>query len=155
MGDASYPYALHWRLEGGKPVVSEVMPGPHPAVLGPSVPDPAEAETAARLHEAAPAPAPAIELDPVAAALWRTELAESGLPFAVRCLATWWRVERHCPPHPTAAVAATIAAAVARAAGLRRPPAHASSLYAAATESAKSAALDLRAHLGLDRSRGW
>ena len=123
MGDASYPYALHWRLEGGKPVVGEVMPGPHPAVLGPSSPDPAEAET--------------------------------GLPFAVRCLATWWRVERHCPPHPPEAAAAAIAAALTTAAGLRRPPAHTSSIYATAPEGLESATPDLREHLSLDRNRGW
>ena len=152
-GGRSYPYALLWELEGGKPVVAEVMPSPHPAVLGPSSPDPAEAETAARLHERAPAAT--TELDPVAAALWRTELGETGLPFAVRCLATWWRVERHCPPHSPAAVAAAISAAVAKATGLRRPAAHASAIYATAPESAEGAALDLRAHLRLDRTRGW
>lgn len=153
VGGRSYPYALHWRLEGGKPVVGEVMPGPHPAVLGPSSPDAAEAEVAARLHEGAPAAA--IELDPVAAVLWRTELAETGLPFAVRCLATWWRVERYRPPHPTAAVAAAVATAVAKATGLRRPPAHASAIYATSPESVGRAALDLRTHLSLDRNRGW
>jgi len=152
-GSVSYPFALHWRLEGGKPVVGEVMPGPHPAVLGPSSPDPAEAETSARLHERAPAPA--IELDPVAAALWRTELAETGLPFAVRCLAIWWRVERHCGPHPPAAVAAAVASAVAKAAGLRRSRARASSLYASEPEHMKRVASDLGPHLSLDRSWGW
>jgi hypothetical protein len=140
-------------LKGGKPVLGEVMPGPHPAVLGPSSPDPAQAETRTRLHERAPAVA--IELDPVAAALWRTELAETGLPLAVRCLATWWGIERHCPPHPPAAVAAAIASAVAKAAGLRRPPAYASSIYATAPEQAERVALDLRAHLSLDRHQGW
>ena len=101
------------------------------------------------------APAPAIELDPVAAALWRTELAETGLPFAVRCLATWWRVERHCPPHPPAAIAAAIASAVAKAAGLRRSRAQASSLYASEPGHAERAASDLGVHLKLDRRWGW
>lgn len=152
-GNVFYPFALHWRLEGGKPVVGEVMPGPYPAVPGPSSPDAAEAETSARLHERAPAPA--IELDPVADTLWRTELAETGLPFAVRCLATWWRVERHCGPHPPAAVAVAISLAVAKAAGLRRSRARASSLYAPEPEHAERAASGLRAHLSLDRGWGW
>jgi hypothetical protein len=152
-GKGSYPFALLWQLERGKPVVGEVMPGPHPAVLGPSSPDRPQAETSARLHERAPAAA--IELDPVAAALWRTELAETGLPFAVRCLATWWRVERHCPPHPPAAIAAAIASAVVKAAGLRRSRAQASSLYASEPGHAERAASDLGVHLKLDRRWGW
>jgi hypothetical protein len=67
------------------------------------------------------APAPCIELDPVAAALWRREAASSGMLIAVRCLPTWWRIHgaanrSHDPP----AVAAAVAAAVARAAAMRR-----------------------------------
>jgi len=68
---------------------------------------------------------------------------------------TWWRVERHCPAHPPAAVAAAISTAVAKATGLRRPKEHANSIYAIEPESAEGAALDLRAHLCLDRTRGW
>jgi hypothetical protein len=64
---------VSWWLELGKPVVGEVRPAcDSDGLIRP--------------------PEPAIELDAVAAALWRAEPARSGMPIAVRCLATWWRV---------------------------------------------------------------
>jgi hypothetical protein len=151
-GGMSRPYALYWWLEAGKPVVGEVLPTPHPAAI-PSA-GPGGSEAASRLHEEAPSPG--IDLDPVAAALWRTEVPSAGLPFAVRCLATWWRLEDAVDAgRSPSTTAAAVAGAVARAAGMRRGRADAAEDY-----GADAVAVDqvTRAHgslLRLDRDRGW
>ena len=145
-----YPYTLFWRLEAGKPVLCEVMPAPHPAILARS----GDSEHEARLRQGAPSPA--IELDPVAAVLWRAELAQSGLPLAVRCLAVWWRLqERVEPAGPPAAIAAAIAGGVARAAGVRRTCAQAAATYATSPEAADRVTRALGGEMCIDRERGW
>lgn len=150
VGGLSYPYALCWRLEAGKPVVGEVMPAPHPAVLAPA----AATETLARLHDLAPSPA--IELDPVAAALWRAELPSAGLPITVRCLATWWRVRDTVDPSHTApAIASAVAGAIARAAGQRRRRAETAATYGTDAEAVDRVERALGSALRLDRDRGW
>jgi len=148
----SYRYAITWSVQMGKPVVGEVMPAPHPLAL-PSMRG-AEAELARRLTEGAPDPT--VELDAVATALWSTELRHSGLPFAVRCLATWWRIESKADPSsPSAAVAAAIAVAVGRAAGMRRSRSATATTYNTDLTLVKSVEHELTAELRLDRARGW
>ena len=152
VAESSYTYTLYWWLEAGRPVVAEVMPAPHPLV-----PKPARhgsVETEARLREWAPAPV--IELDPVAAALWETELADAGLPFAARCLASWWRLrDGAVPAEPPAAVAAAVSVAVARAAGMRRARADAAARYGTTAAAVDRVASALGGGLRLDRARGW
>jgi hypothetical protein len=151
-GDDTYDYTIWWWLEAGKPVVGEVMPSPHPLVLPPV--RGAHAELALRLHERAPAPL--VELDSVSSAIWGAELRTSGLPFAVRCLTTWWRVrDRADPSLRSSAVAAVVAAAVARAGGVRRTRAEAARLYETDPELIASLEPELRGELHLDRRRGW
>jgi len=149
-GGISYPYALQWWLQAGKPVVGELMPAPHPAlVVAAGAP-----ETVARLHDRAPVPC--IELDPVAAALWREELPTAGLPIAVRCLATWWRMRDAVDPsHATSPVAAAIAGAVARAAGLTRRRNETAAAYRVDRDAVDRVVGDLGPRLRLDRDRGW
>jgi hypothetical protein len=148
----SYQYAMLWSMQMGKPVVSEVMPAPHPLVLPPERGP--EAELSCRLGEGAPDPT--VELDPVAIVLWSTELRESGLPFAVRCLAIWWRIQdRADPSWPHAAVAAAIAIAAGRAAGYRRPRAAVATTYNTDLTLVQPMEHELTAELRLDPARGW
>ena len=148
----AYRYAMFWWIEAGKPVVGEVMPAPHPLVLPPV--HGADAELAWRLRERAPAPA--VELDPVSSTLWYSELEQCGLPFAVRCLATWWHVrDKVDPSSPRAPVAAAIASAVARAAGMRRTRAQTATTYETDLTLIESVEHELEAELHLDRKRGW
>jgi hypothetical protein len=148
----SYPYTLYWWLHAGKPVAAELMPTVHPVVL--SAAGLGDVETEARLFELAPAPC--AQLDPVAAALWRVELSNWGMPIAARCLATWWRLEEAVgPAGPPAAVAAAVAGAVARAAGLRRRRAEDAEAYGADPDAMDRVARELGSRLRLDRARGW
>jgi hypothetical protein len=147
-----YPYAMFWWIAAGKPVVGEIMPAPHPLAL-----PPLEGETAEigqRLREGAPAPIAA--LDPVASLLWRTGLHQHGLPFAIRCLAVWWRLpDRRDPGSTDEAVAALVSSAVARAAGIKRTRSesrvgsNAGRLLTTLTKQA------LEAGLRIDPERGW
>jgi hypothetical protein len=145
-----YRYAILWWLEAGKPVIGEVMPAPHPLML-PSARG-ADAELAARLH--GQAPSPGAQFDPIAAAIWREELPRTGLPFVVRCLATWWRVRDRAEPS-TPGAAAVITAAVARAAGIRRTRAEAAAMYWTDPDQLEAVERALKAELRLDRKRGW
>jgi hypothetical protein len=152
VAESSYTYALYWWLEAGRPVVAEVMPAPHPLVLKPA--RHGSVETEARLQEWAPVPAN--ELDPVATALRETELADAGLPFAARCLATWWRLrDTAVPGEPPAAVAAAVAVSVARAAGMRRARADAAARYGTTAAAVDRVTRALGGGLRLDRARGW
>ena len=147
-----YPYAMFWWIAAGKPVVGEIMPAPHPLALPPL--DGETAEIGRRLRERAPAPI--VALDPVALLLWRTGLHQHGLPFAIRCLAVWWRLPDRCDPVPTdEAVAGLVASAVARAAGIKRTRSEtaagsgAGRLLTTVTEQA------VEAELRIDPGRGW
>jgi hypothetical protein len=151
-GNESYPYSLFWQLEAGRAVACELMPAPLPLALQPACGK--TAGIGARLRGSAPAPA--VELDPVAAALWQAELEQNGLPFVVRCLATWWRSPADVATgEPEGAVAAAISGAVARAAGMRRTKADVAAIYGVNPAAAERVASALAATLRLDRARGW
>ncbi len=147
-----YRFSLYWWIEAGKAVVGEVMPTPDPLELPPARGP--WAATCARLRQLAPAPTAG--LDPVAAALWRNEVERAGLPFAVRCMATWWRAQAHADPaEPPAAVAAAVAGAVASAAAMRRSRAETAAIYATDPAAVGRASHELQTVLRLDRVRGW
>ena len=151
-GPLAYPYTLSWWLESGKPVIAEVMPAPHPLVLAAN----GAQEIEVRLREQAPAPR--ADLDSVAAALWEVELARHGLPMAIRCLAAWWRVRESVEgvhAEPTLAVAAVVASAVARAAGVPRRGTENATAYAADPQGVQRVATELGSRLRLDPRRGW
>jgi len=117
---------MFWWIAAGKPVICEIMPAPHPLALPPL--DGETAELGWRLRERAPAPI--VALDPVSLLLWRTELVDYGLPFAIRCLATWWRLKDEGDPIATnEAVAAAVARAVARAARIKRTLNESATMY--------------------------
>jgi hypothetical protein len=150
-GEQIYPYALLWSVHAGKLVVGELMPAPHPLALPPRRGD--AAPIARRLHEGAPAPG--VQLDPVAASLWHAELPGHGLPFTVRCLAVWWRArpgaERAARP---AALAAALAVAVAQSARIPRTSAQSETLYGVGQAEREQAAQEL-GDLRLSPARGW
>jgi len=149
-GGHGYRYVLSWWLEGGTPSVGEVSPAAHPLALPPLERD--GSDLGARLRGAA-AP-PAVELDPVAAALWTAELGRNGLPFVVRCLATSWRVRADCVAGHDAAAAA-VAHAVAKACGMRRTKNVAATMYRIEVAALDRASDALRCALRLDQARGW
>lgn len=154
-GGQPYTYTLRWRLDGGKPAVDEIVPSmigwstrlPQRSALSPSI--------AERLHEGAPLPR--IDLDPVATALWRSELPASGLPLVVRCLAAWWRVEDKplFSAHPPPVLAAALAAMIGRRAGLARTRVAAAADHGADPDEVAAAARRLQALLGLSDVRSW
>jgi hypothetical protein len=151
-GGEGYRYSMSWWTEAGKAIVAEITPVPESLALPPAYGRTAGA--AARLGESAPPPT--VELDRVSSAMWRAELGRSGLPFAVRCLATWWRVQKHADPAEShAAVAAAVAGAVARAAQMRRTRAEGAAIYGTDPALVERAAHTLKGDLRLDRARGW
>ncbi len=64
-------------------------------------------------------PRPRLALDSVSELLWDRDLSELGLPFVVRCLATWSRVQRSndVPEAGAQVLAAAISAMVGRRSG--------------------------------------
>ncbi len=154
-GGRGYTYTLRWRLEAGKPVVEEVLPFP-PALGGRFFSRwyLLSSNTHA-LYEGAPAPR--IELDPVAANLWTTELTESGLPLVVRCLAAWWRIagapELAAQPPPL--LAAALASLLGRRAGLNRTQKAAAADYGADPAEVSTAARQLQRLLRLSEMHLW
>jgi hypothetical protein len=148
-----YVYALFWWMAAGRPIIGEVMPMAHPLALPPL--GGVTADIASRLL--GEAPSPMVELDPVASALWQTEVERFGLPFAIRCLATWWRIRPVIDPSVgDAALAATVATAVARAAGVTRNlRAETAVIYGADSTLVTTTGRKLQALLQLDPRRGW
>jgi len=148
-----YPYALSWWMAAGKPVVGEVMPAPHPLALPPLGGE--SNHVASRLL--GEAPTPMVELDPVGSVLWRTEVERFGLPLALRCLATWWRIRPGIEPSVAdPALAATVATAVARAAGVTRTvKAATAAIYGVDPTLVTTTTRKLQAELQLDPRRGW
>jgi len=148
-GGREYRYALCWWLLGGKPVVAELAP-----TLDDVLRLRRGRSSAAALADELP-PAPVIALDPVAAELWRVEPRRGGLPFAARCLATWWRGATAVgEPDDPAVVAAAIGQAVSRASGLRRSRADGAGAYGVAPGALDAAARALGPLLRLDPGRG-
>ncbi|MHB8555625.1 MAG: hypothetical protein ACYDCB_08240 [Candidatus Dormibacteria bacterium] len=151
--DAEYPFSLHWRIVGGKPAVEEVLPalGATSARIAMKR---ATVWAAASLYGGAPSPR--VELDPVAAALWSSELPISGLPVLVRCLAAWGRLQgARLPEVPAAIMAAALSAVVGRRAGLVRTKEGAAADYAADPGQVAATARVLQALLGLAPDRWW
>lgn len=147
-----YPYAMFWWIAAGKPVVGEIMPSPHPVALPPLIGE--TAEIGWRLRERAPTPIAA--LDPVALLLWQTELQQAGLPFAIRCLAGRWRLpERSDPIATNEAMAAAVASAEARAAGIKRALNETAAMYGTDPPLVTLTERALTAGLGIDPARGW
>jgi hypothetical protein len=147
-----YPYAMFWWIAAGKPVLGEIMPAPHPRALPPL--DGETAEIGQRLREGAPAPI--VAFDPVASLLWRTGLHQHGLPFAIRCLAVWWRLPERRDPGPTdEAVAALVSSAVARAAGIKRTRSETAAGSEAGRMLMTLTEQALEAGLQIDPRRGW
>ena len=151
-GGEDYRYSMSWWTEAGKAIVAEITPVPDPLALPPAYGRTAGA--AARLGEFAPPPT--VELDRVSSTLWRVELGRSGLPFAVRCLTTWWRVQKAADlAESPAAIAAAVSGAVARAAQMRRTRAESATIYGTDLALLERAARGLKDALRLDRARGW
>jgi hypothetical protein len=148
----SHPYAMFWWLSAGRPVIGEIMPSAHPLALPP--PRGETAEVAQRLRERAPTPT--VALDPVASLLWRTELENFGLPFAVRCLAAWWRLPHRADPLEShEAVAAAVSRAVTCAGRIKRTLQDAACLYRTEPRLLTLTEHALKDDLRLDPARGW
>jgi hypothetical protein len=139
VGSIRVAYGLTWWLQAGKPVLAEVTPGP--GFGRTQVPD---------------APSPRIELDPTAAALWTVELPLSGLPFVLRALATWWRVEDQISTaHGPGAIAGAVTAAVSRASALGRRRGEIAELQCVSLAAIERVEREAGKLLRLDRGRGW
>lgn len=139
VGSVRVSYGLTWWLEAGKQVIAEVTPGPSFGRI--QVPD---------------APAPLIELDPVAAALWAVELPVSGLQFVLRGLATWWRIgDQIATAHEPGAIAGAVTAAVARASALGRRRGEIAAFQGVSLAAVERVERDAGKLLRLDRARGW
>lgn len=154
-GGDRYVYSLRWRLAGGKPVLLEVTPWPwtEGARLAPLWGMP-PAIVRQLLHAT---PTPRIELDPVAAALWREERPRTGIAAVARCLAAWWRVE-HDPQvagHSPEVIAAALAALIGYRAGRNRTRPAAAADYGVDVTEVVSAARKLQAALGLSPTCWW
>ena len=115
----AYLFTLRWRPEAGTARLAETLVGidardrelPRRRDLPPHV--------GSRLFDGAPAPR--IELDPVARALWDAAVASHGLPFVARCLCVWWRIADSdvTDRHPAPALAAGMITWVAERSRLR------------------------------------
>lgn len=153
-GGLPHLYTLRWRLEGGKPVVAEVLP--FAAAQAHTLPPDSRMSRLVAHRLFAEAPRPPVELDPVAAAVWADHLPAAGLPLVLRALAAWWRVRADVAdplPEPAGLVAAGVVSLVAAHAGRRRL----SPAAATGADPAVVAALAARLQplLRLSRERPW
>ena len=96
-----------------------------------------------------------VQLDPVAAELWRVELTGRGAPVLLRCLAAWWRTQALLSSVDPAVAAASVARAVAVAAGAQVTFADVAGDYAADPAAVRAAAPDVRRVLALSPELGW
>lgn len=149
-GGLPYPFTLRWRLEGGKPLVAEVIP--LAAAQATTLPPDSRLGRWAMRRLFADAPPPPVPLDPVAAALWNDHVAIAGLPVILRALAAWWRAEPHLGP-PEATDAGATAAALLSLVGPRAGRRHLAALGQPSDIAA--VAQRLQAILRLSRVRPW
>ncbi len=107
-------FSLRWRVAGKRPLLVELLPGRVAAGAG----LPPRRILAGASSEAPTPPG----LGPVEARLWRHEADEEGVPFAVRCLALYWRIQgqRRLREVGDGALAAAVAVLVRRHSA-RRP----------------------------------
>jgi len=152
------PYALRWEGRSGRPGairVAEVVSGRAPA--GSRLSGHAVRSWWRDPLRARPLPASRIDLDPLAAALWRVELPARGPYLLLRCLAAWWRTqERLDPAAPDVpAHAAALARLVAACAGSAVTYDAVAVQYAADPADVRAAGARLRPVLSLSADRGW
>lgn len=152
-----YPYALRWEGQGrpGAAKVAEVVSGR--GVSGARLSGHAVRSWWRDPARARPLPAPRVELDPVAAALWRVELPARGPYLLMRCLAAWWRTEGvvGVAGAQEVAVAAALARLVAACAGTQVSYDAVALQYAADPAEVRTAGAALRPLLALTAERGW
>jgi len=141
-------YTLRWASEHGRPAILEVLP--ITGARGLRLPKLPGAQTG---H----APEPRIELDPVAAALWRAQVPGPGLPLTLRCLAAWWRVagKASLAGYEASALAAAVLHQVGRAAGLQLTYPQVSAACAADEPLARRGATVVRRFLALSSEQPW
>lgn len=96
-----------------------------------------------------------IDLDPVAAALWRVELTRRGIPLLLRCLASWWRAAPALADLAVLPLAAAMARAVAGAAGTQLTIDASARQYDADPAAVRAAGGQVRRVLGLSAQLGW
>lgn len=114
-----YPYSLRWRLASSEAEIAELLPywrgSPVALPSQRDLPPPVEQ----RLFGGAPAPR--VELDPVARALWDASINTRGLPFVARCLALWWSIDgaMEAERYTMEAVAQAVVRCAARRSGLK------------------------------------
>ncbi len=141
-----YPYVILWRSIAGTACVEEVLPTADPMARLPRRAD-LHPDLVERLFDGVPAPL--VELDPVARALWDVELPLRGLPFVARCIATMRRVENAevLARHPHGVLAAAVGVATARTSGLRPKLPEAAQAHGADPGAVGEALADLRSCL--------
>lgn len=114
-----YPHSLRWRLASSEGEIAELLPywGDLPLALPFQRDLPLSVEE--RLFRGAPAPR--VELDPVAQALWDESIDSRGLPFVARCLALWWSIEEalEAERYRVEAVAQAVIRCAARRSGVK------------------------------------
>jgi hypothetical protein len=149
VAETPYPYFLFWRSGSGKPVVTEVLPGPE------AFPErPADGEAGPMLYTP---PRPRARLTPIEALLWEVDLPRLGLPFVVRCLALLRRLPDPAwvQRHPEPALAGALITAVARASGCRVRRDEVSGWHGCEPREVTRALRDLEAVSGSWSPRFW
>ncbi|WP_250291788.1 hypothetical protein [Frankia sp. CiP1_Cm_nod1] len=149
-----YTYSLRWGLEGRRPVAYEVLPyfgaAAGPRLLG-------TGRWGETRQPSSRVPSPLGELDPVAAAIWRTTLPATGLALALRCLAAWWRAGElpALAPCPAPVVAAAVTRMVSWRSGLRSSTDVVAAGFGVEADRVRNAERPLQRTLQLSRLQTW
>jgi hypothetical protein len=116
-GRLDVPFTLRWRLSGGRPVVAELLPWQAPAGSTWLPAGRFDMGVSPWLTDRAARPG---SLGPVEDELW-LHVADNGLPFVMRCLTLWWRVQgqRRLRGLPPGVAAAAVVVATGRRCGSR------------------------------------
>lgn len=149
-----YPYALRWAGTQGRPGavrVAEVVPGrARPGARLSGLVD----RWWSRPWPARQVPAPRLQLEGVAGALWHVELPARGPVLLLRALAAWWGVKDRVATEP-AAVAAALARLVAEWSGVSVTIALVAGQYGADEAEVRALGPVLRRLLPEGPARGW